>query len=73
MLTLGYYEPGANNFILGEKLFMWIITVYSKESTKMFEFNTEAEARKSFETIQGYKILSHVVYFNDPDLALATG
>lgn len=52
---------------------MWIITVYSKESTKMFEFNTEAEARKSFETIQGYKILSHVVYFNDPDLALATG
>jgi hypothetical protein len=66
-------HQGENNLILGEKLFMWVITVYSKENTKMFEFNTEIEARETFENIRGCKILSHVVYFNDPDLALATG
>jgi hypothetical protein len=65
-------HQGQNNLILGEKLSMWVITVYSKENTKMFEFNTEIEARETFENIRGYKILSHVVYFNDPDLALAT-
>jgi hypothetical protein len=66
-------NQGGNNLIMGEKLFMWIITVYSKENTKMFEFNTEIEARETFKSIGGSKILSHVVYFNDPDLALATG
>lgn len=44
---------------------MWIITLYSKENTTMFEFDTEKEAREAFENIQGSKILSEVVYFND--------
>ncbi|HWO95030.1 MAG TPA: hypothetical protein VNM45_01495 [Bacillus sp. (in: firmicutes)] len=49
---------------------MWVITVYSKENTKMFEFETEAEAREAFSKIQGCKILSEIVYFNDPRFAL---
>jgi hypothetical protein len=44
---------------------MWIITVYLKGNTKMFEFDTEWEAREALKDIQGCKILSQVVYFND--------
>lgn len=51
---------------------MWIITSYSKENNiKMFEFNTEKEAREAFGHIQGYKILSEVIYLSDHSLALA--
>jgi hypothetical protein len=50
---------------------MWVITVYSKENSKMFEFDTEKEARMAFEKIQGCKILSEVVYYNDPCFELA--
>ncbi|MFP3125768.1 hypothetical protein OH784_24125 [Ectobacillus funiculus] len=45
---------------------MWIITVYSKENTTLFEFDTEEEARNAFKKITGNKILSEIVYFNDP-------
>jgi hypothetical protein len=31
----------------------------------MFEFGTEKEAKEAFAKIQGYKILTEVVYFND--------
>ncbi|WP_169729584.1 hypothetical protein [Ectobacillus panaciterrae] len=51
---------------------MWVITVYSKENTTMFEFEKEEEAREAFGKMQGCKILSEVVYFNDPCFALAT-
>ncbi|MGM0875935.1 MAG: hypothetical protein ACQEWV_14395 [Bacillota bacterium] len=44
---------------------MWVITLYSKENITMFEFDTEKEAREACENIQGCKILSEVVYFND--------
>ncbi len=44
---------------------MWVITLYSKENTSMFEFDTEKEAKEAFKKIQGYKILSEVIYFND--------
>jgi hypothetical protein len=44
---------------------MWVITLYSEENTKMFEFDTEKEAREAFENILGCKILSEIVYFND--------
>lgn len=50
---------------------MWIITVYTKENTTMFEFDQEKEAREAFESIQGCKVLSEIVYFNDPRFALA--
>jgi hypothetical protein len=45
---------------------MWVITVYSKEnknSTTMFEFNTEQEAREAFKNLPGCKILTEDVYF----------
>lgn len=45
---------------------MWVITVHSKEQTKMFEFDTEMEARKAFKEIKGCKFLTQVVYYNDP-------
>lgn len=48
---------------------MWVITVFSKENITMFEFQTENEAREAFENIQGCKILSEIVYFNDYDVA----
>ncbi|MCM2534932.1 hypothetical protein NDK43_24545 [Neobacillus pocheonensis] len=48
---------------------MWVITVYSKENITMFEFHTENKAREAFESIQGCKILSEIVYFNDHDVA----
>ncbi len=38
----------------------------------MFEFDTEKEAREAFGNIQGCKILSEVIYFNDRRFALAT-
>ncbi|MGM0875938.1 MAG: hypothetical protein ACQEWV_14420 [Bacillota bacterium] len=40
---------------------MWDITLYSKENTTMFEFDTEKEAREVLENIHGCKILSEVV------------
>ncbi|MBZ5749524.1 MULTISPECIES: hypothetical protein [Metabacillus] len=52
---------------------MWVITVYSEGNAKMFEFDTEKEARMAFENIQGCKILSEVVYFNDPCFSLVAG
>lgn len=44
---------------------MWIITVHLKNNIKMFEFDTEKEAKATFERIQGCKILTEVIYFND--------
>jgi ArsR family metal-binding transcriptional regulator len=49
---------------------MWVITVYSKGNITMFELDTEKEAREAFKNIKGYKILSEVVYFNDPCFAV---
>jgi hypothetical protein len=44
---------------------MWIITVHFKKNTKMFEFDTEKEAKSTFERMQGCKVLTQVIYFND--------
>ncbi|MFJ8268572.1 hypothetical protein [Peribacillus asahii] len=49
---------------------MWVITVHSKENTKMFEFNTEREAREVFKYIQGSKVLTKIVYFNDSPIQM---
>ena len=48
--------------------FMWVITIHSINGIKMFEFTTEKEAREKFEVIEGCKILSEVIYFNDKQL-----
>lgn len=50
---------------------MWIITVYSKEKgITMYEFDTEKEAREALKDVQGYKILSEIIYLNEPTHAL---
>lgn len=45
---------------------MWVITVYTNDnSIKMFEFENEQDAKEFIPDLNGCKILSHVVYFND--------
>ncbi|MFC0274951.1 hypothetical protein ACFFIX_26990 [Metabacillus herbersteinensis] len=44
---------------------MWVITAYSDENIRMFEFEDEIEAKEFIKSIKGNKILSHVIYFND--------
>lgn len=50
---------------------MWIITTYKNNSIKMLEFEKEEEAREVFKSIQDNKILTEVIYFNDPCFAYA--
>ncbi|XJZ27033.1 hypothetical protein ACF5W4_17180 [Bacillota bacterium Lsc_1132] len=45
---------------------MWIITRYIDTDITMFEFETEEEAREAFKNMKGCKILSEVIYYNDP-------
>lgn len=45
---------------------MWVITAYQDDAMKMFEFDTEKEAKEAFENLQGSKFLTEVIYFNDP-------
>lgn len=47
---------------------MWIITVHSKNKVQMFEFETQEEAKATFQRLEGHKFLSQVIYFNDFDL-----
>jgi len=49
---------------------MWVITIYTNNDTTMFEFDTEEEARTAFENIKGCKILSQIIYYNDPYVEL---
>ncbi|MGM0875233.1 MAG: hypothetical protein ACQEWV_10575 [Bacillota bacterium] len=51
---------------------MWIITRYSNSNISMFEFETKEEAREAYENIEGCKILSEIVYFNDHCFALVS-
>ncbi|MBI0577006.1 hypothetical protein IEC97_06505 [Neobacillus cucumis] len=44
---------------------MWVITVHSRNNVQMFEFDNEKEAKEVLARIQGYKILTEVIYFND--------
>jgi hypothetical protein len=43
---------------------MWIITVFSDDRcSKIYEFDTEKEARETFKVIRGCKILTEMIYF----------
>ncbi|MFE4708849.1 hypothetical protein [Peribacillus simplex] len=44
---------------------MWIITIHTKDNIKIFEFDTEKEAKVTFERMQGCKFLTQVIYYND--------
>lgn len=48
-----------------EGIFLWIITTHSKNNIKMYEFDTEMEAKEIFKRMPGSKILTEVIYFND--------
>ncbi|MEY9868921.1 hypothetical protein ABIE66_004300 [Peribacillus sp. B2I2] len=52
---------------------MWIITLYKNRGIVMYEFETEQAAREVFRNIQGNRILSEVIYYNDPGLAHQVG
>jgi ArsR family metal-binding transcriptional regulator len=45
---------------------MWVITIYLNGNIKMFEFDKEEEANEAFKNIQVIKVISKIVYFNDP-------
>jgi len=47
---------------------MWVITMYTQNNVKMFEFATEREARDALRNMEGKLILTEVIYFNDPVL-----
>jgi hypothetical protein len=47
---------------------MWIITRYIDSNVTMFEFETEEEARMALKKMDGYTILTEVIYFDDPCL-----
>ncbi len=53
---------------------MWVITVinaYSEgDNVTMYEFETEKEARETFEKLQGCKILSEIIYCHHPSSTL---
>ncbi|WP_342048717.1 hypothetical protein [Bacillus sp. OTU530] len=51
---------------------MWVITVFiNKDDIKMYEFETEKEAREAYRHIQGYKLLTEMVTL-EPSPALVT-
>ncbi|MDR7239056.1 hypothetical protein J2Y02_003688 [Neobacillus drentensis] len=51
---------------------MWVITVFSEgKCSNMFEFDTESEAKDAFRNIQGFKILTEMVYL-EPCSSLVT-
>ncbi|MFC5587469.1 hypothetical protein ACFPRA_00920 [Sporosarcina soli] len=41
---------------------MWVITLYTDVSIKMFEFDTEKEAQEVYNTLEGNKYLSQIIY-----------
>ena len=40
---------------------MWIITLYAEVKIKMFEFDTEKEAKEVYKNMKGNKYLSYIV------------
>lgn len=54
-------------------MLMWVITHYSNSNIKLFEFDTVEEAKEAYKNIEGCKILSEIVYYNDFRVDIATG
>ncbi|MBA9042346.1 hypothetical protein HNP21_005481 [Bacillus aryabhattai] len=55
---------------------MWVITVINAYSggnnVTMYKFETEKEARETFENLQGCKILSEIICCHHPSSTLVT-
>lgn len=45
---------------------MWVITMFTRDNIKLYEFSTETEARDAMRRMDGRMILSEVIYYNDP-------
>lgn len=54
-------------FILISKgaITVWVLTLYSQDSIKMYEFDSKEEAKEKYNNTAGYRVLSEVIYFND--------
>lgn len=44
---------------------VWILTLYLKDSIKMFEFDDENEACEEYDKADGCKILSEIIHYRD--------
>ncbi|KAA9016991.1 hypothetical protein [Niallia endozanthoxylica] len=44
---------------------MWVITVFAGQNVTMYEFESENEARERIQSLEGYTVLSNVVYYNE--------
>lgn len=44
---------------------MWVLTLYSHDGIKMFEFESKEEALRSYDKLSGCKVLTEVIYFTD--------
>jgi hypothetical protein len=44
---------------------VWILTLYLKDSIKMFEFDNEKEACEEYDKANGCKILSEIIHYRD--------
>ncbi|WP_176713624.1 hypothetical protein [Pseudobacillus wudalianchiensis] len=44
---------------------VWVLTLYLEDSIQMFEFDSKKEAKEKCNKIDGYKILSEVIYYTD--------
>jgi hypothetical protein len=62
VVTTEIFILKEKNIYYWRKLVMWVITAYDKESTTMYEFNTEDEAREALKNIPGCKILTEDIY-----------
>jgi hypothetical protein len=45
---------------------MWVITLYQDKDIKMFEFDTETEAREAFKVMVGVKFLTEEINIDVP-------
>ncbi|WP_411844530.1 hypothetical protein [Schinkia azotoformans] len=44
---------------------VWVLTLYSHDSIKMYEFESKEEALRESSKLSGYKVLTEVIYFTD--------
>jgi hypothetical protein len=51
--------------LLREDENVWILTLYSADSIKMFEYENKDEAWEKYDKVDGCKILSEIIYFTD--------
>ena len=51
-------------------MIVWVLTYYVKGSIQMFEFENRDEAKAKYDKLEGCRILSEVIYYNDLEKVL---